>query len=476
MRASRQPLSMVRRRWLLSSAVRLVIAVVLLGQSRCAALMKLPFLRGTPVPSVSVRVSSTRAKSPIKPGSTLTLKKALSLALESNPDLEQGRGRVDEARAQVGLARSGHWPSLVAQVSYFRYLDPQRLLPFRGQAEVGVFTRNVAAGEIALTMPLFLGGKVVSEVRAARLLRLAAKHRLARSREETVFNVTSTYLAIIGQAKYIEALALAERALKQHRVHVAATVAQQKAAPLDLLRIDVRLADLRQLAIQARSTMTAQRLLLLSQIGLTGDASSFKIAEPEAFKAPARSTEKAIKRALRRRPDVQAARADLAARVREVDVALSGYWPSASLVGAYGFKTDLATSIEDVGYVGLSLQIPLFDGLATRAKVRTARARVRASAAALRKLRLQGRLEIQTAWAEINAARARLRATSLSIRQAEEALRLEREKHRVSRGTIADVLDAQAAALQAAATHLQAKVKLAVATARLRLAMGVIKP
>lgn len=413
---------------------------------------------------------SRHATTSLRPGTKLTLHKAVSIALRNSPDIAVSRLRVIEARAQTSAAKSGHWPSLVASASYYRFLDPQRLMPFRGQGEVGVFTRNVAAGQLQLTLPLFAGGRVVSEVRAAKLLRLAASRRLARTRQELVFNVTSAYFAILGQRKTIGALVFAKKALEKHREFLVASIARKKTAPVELLRLDVRLADLRQALVRERSTLAAQRQLLHALLGLAGKTPRFTLVPLRRDRG--REPKPEVERAWRNRADVRAARAELAASTRQVDKELAGYWPSLSLVGAYGFKSDLWTTVEDVGSLGLTLRIPLFDGLATQAKVRVARARAGMAAASLRKLLLQVRLEIRTAELEIRSAAARMRATSLAIRQARVGLRIERDKHRVGRSTLTDVLDAQAALLQAEATHYQAWTLWNVARARLELAQG----
>ncbi|MCK7507875.1 MAG: TolC family protein [Desulfobacterales bacterium] len=39
-------------------------------------------------------------------------------------------------------------------------------------------------------MPIFTGGQITSRIKAAELLQAAAEHRLARTREELIFNVS----------------------------------------------------------------------------------------------------------------------------------------------------------------------------------------------------------------------------------------------------------------------------------------------
>jgi len=91
-------------------------------------------------------------------------------------------------------------------------------------------------------MPLFTGGRIINTVRAADLLQSAAEHRLVRTREELVFNVSSTFYAILGQRKVIESLALSRKAMEEQARRAQALLDAQKAARVDLLRTGVRQA------------------------------------------------------------------------------------------------------------------------------------------------------------------------------------------------------------------------------------------
>lgn len=59
-----------------------------------------------------------------------------------------------------------------------------------------------------------------------------------------------------------------------------------------------------------------------------------------------------------------------------------------------------------------------------------------------------------------------------SIEQAQESLRIEREKYELGKGSITDVLDAQAALLEAQMVYYHALVDYSSAVAQWRLAIG----
>jgi outer membrane protein TolC len=90
----------------------------------------------------------------------------------------------------------------------------------------------------------------------------------------------------------------------------------------------------------------------------------------------------------------------------------------------------------------------------------------------LQRLELQMRLEIETAIAEISSASQRLQATGTAILQARESWRIEQQKYELGKGTIVDVLDAQAALLESQTTHYRVQALLRIAAAQLQLATG----
>ena len=59
-----------------------------------------------------------------------------------------------------------------------------------------------------------------------------------------------------------------------------------------------------------------------------------------------------------------------------------------------------------------------------------------------------------------------------SIEQAEESLRIEREKYELGKGSITDVLDAQAALLEAQTVYYNALADYNSSVAQWRLAIG----
>lgn len=437
-----------------------------------------------PYKSVGAFAGRHVAAMPVRqlPEGPLSLSGAISIALANNPDVAAIGYEVDAAQAQRDMAAAQVFPTLHVVGGYSNYLDDQRLLAARKSGESGVFTRNIFSGDIVVSIPLFTGGRITSEVRAAELLQKAAEHRLARSREELVFNVSSVYYGILASWHIVESLEFSQKTLEEHLRRVDDLIAGQKAAKVDRLRTEVRLADIRQNLVQARNVQAIQMRVLANLMGVEDQKQELEVNGKltSQLDASVSSAEEALARAMQHRSDYLAAKASLEAQAKAMDAARASYWPTISLQGSYGGRWaaepsehPLGTSTsEDVGRAGLVLDIPLFEGGRLGARVREQTAKLAAAQERLRRMRLQIRLEVETALLNVNSSRDRVSATEKAIEQAEESLRIEREKYDLGKGANIDVLDAQSALLEAQTSYYRALTDYNTSLAQLKLAIG----
>ncbi|MCI0556435.1 MAG: TolC family protein, partial [Anaerolineae bacterium] len=84
--------------------------------------------------------------------------------------------------------------------------------------------------------------------------------------------------------------------------------------------------------------------------------------------------------------------------------------------------------------VGVEVEVDVFSGFRTSARVAAAEERVREAREGVRRLVLEVEQEVRTAFAALEEARERVRVTEAAKAQAEEALRLVREQYQA--GTV----------------------------------------
>lgn len=198
----------------------------------------------------------------------LTLDQCITIALENNPDPRAATYEVSAAKAQRDIAAGRRLPSLNLVGGYNHYLDSQRLITAQENFEIGAFSRNIFAGDLVVSLPLFTGGQITSEIKAAELLQRSAEHGLARTKEELVFNVSSVFYGILAQRRVIESLEFSRQALQEHDKRIQDLIAVRKAAKVDELRTEVRIADLEQRLVRERNLLAIQSRVLTNLLGL----------------------------------------------------------------------------------------------------------------------------------------------------------------------------------------------------------------
>ncbi len=418
-------------------------------------------------------------------GRRLSLEEAKAIALARSPDIAEAESRLAEAEARLRTAQAGSRPTLGVRGSADIWTEDQRLRPATRNAEAGAFGSELFGGEIMARWPIYTGGRVAGETDAATWMRQSVADRLARIRETLLFRITALYYDLLARQRYLVSLESAVRANDEHQRVVQALADADKAARVDVLRIQVRRAELYERLVRERNRLSLQQRGWAALLGLDDSAAP----QAQGDLTPLNESicddiSACLDHASTRRADLAAARASVAAAQASVRAAGAGRRPSLSAQASYGLRwlpdpasdPDGADNPATLGRVGLVLEWPLFDGRLTDAREAEQRARMRGEQARLRMLELRIRYETETARSDIAAARERMDVFEQAVDQATESFRIVKDKYDLGKGALADVLDAQTALVAAQTGQAQAWSDLAIAYASRKLAIGELKP
>lgn len=417
----------------------------------------------------------------VAPPESLDLEACVRLALTNNPLLAEAAAESEAARARQKEKAGAHLPSLYLTGGYNRFINAQRLVPVGPGGQLGIISDEIAAVEIAVTMPLYSGGRISRLRHAAGREASAASKNLARIRSEIVFSVTHAYYNVLGQRHVVASLEYALDVLRQHRTRIEQLMQQQKAARVDLLRTDVRLATLEQQHVQERNALTIQEHQLATILGMSLSNGTDRIAVRGELAETLHvvPSDSLFLTAYARRSDYDALQLRVEAQEHLVAAARGALLPQISLRASFGERYAPSATVAEgarnpaqVGSAALLVTVPLFEGFQTSAQIRREKAQLSADEARLKRLRLQIELEVQAAKDNVSATRERVLVMSLAVDQAKESLDIERRKYELGSGAIVDVLDAQAALLEAQTAYYRALGEHHTSWAELQLAMG----
>jgi outer membrane protein TolC len=177
-------------------------------------------------------------------------------------------------------------------------------------------------------------------------------------------------------------------------------------------------------------------------------------------------------RALGRRPSVAHLRARARAAEHRAKSVVAASRPQVVLRGEYALEENRFRSPDGIAAVGVGVSWNVLDG----GKRGHEAAALRDKAEALRRLQADLEsviaLEVRQAWLHVQETRRRLDVTAEGIQQAEENLRVVRNRYASGVGIHTEVLDAETLRTQAYRNHHNATYEAVLAVLRLRHATG----
>ncbi|HKK69832.1 MAG TPA: TolC family protein [Candidatus Krumholzibacteria bacterium] len=429
----------------------------------------------------------------------LDLDTCIDVALRSNDGLRQERQGLSELEARKVQARSEGFPVVELQGAWSRSRDPSFALDESfGGGEEGddffsiLFPDTVDVAEFSFVPdPADIPAQTFWrtyldafwELRPTRVWRAVSaaegaieqQAALVRDAEHrTVEAVVGAYHAIVLAR---ERLAAIEREIDAREEFLAVTRRRFRlefATPLDTLQAAVSLSNLRPEARRRANDLrrAGQQLnLLLGRDPLTPVAviASFPL-EDEVVPA---GTALAL---ARHRPDLQAQRRESSLYELRRGVADAQNHPYLTVEGQWGFVTreleDLTNDGQDFWRAGVTLHLPLFDGLRSRGEIQEAQAQLRRNEARVDELEGQVRDEVLDALEMLEIARADLTAASLNLDRANDAYTQISLRYELGKADNLEVLNAQAERFTARSTLIQARYDVLTSLATLKRAMG----
>jgi outer membrane protein TolC len=177
----------------------------------------------------------------------------------------------------------------------------------------------------------------------------------------------------------------------------------------------------------------------------------------------------AIELGIERRPFLKVQRLAILIQKEQIKVALAGYKPQLNANVGYELRNSVLTSrLDDTvngWFLGVTGQWNIFDGFETFGKVKMARANLETARITYEDSVHQVELEVQQAYANLLTARETIRSGQKTVEEAQEALRLAKERLAAGAGVQLDVLNAQVQLTTAESTELQARANYNTALA-----------
>ena len=417
----------------------------------------------------------------------LSLDEAARIALETHPALEAASAGVDEASAGIRAAQAGLLPKLSWQESYTRSNNP--VFAFGTLLNQKRFTEpNFAISSLnnpssvqnfqsilRVEQTIWDANRTKHAIRAARLQERLSQEQRRGGESDILLGVVRTYFgAVVAEA----GLSVAEESVesaKADRDRAQSMYDAGLTTQAGVLAVQAHLAELEQQRIQAAGDAEVAQSALADALGL-GLATRRMLSTPlTAAPRPAGTLEDFIDRARENRSDLKLASLGVDLAGAGIDRAKSNRLPTVFAQGA--FEADRARFVDQGGgnwLAGAAMRWDLWRGGETRAKLDAARSAERRAVAQRRSAASGIELQVRKAWTDFESATERLKVSDSAVAQAQETLRIIRNRYEAGLETVTELLRSQTALTGAKFRRLATLYDQRVARAALDHAAGVL--
>lgn len=405
--------------------------------------------------------AAARAQEPLP----LTLAECRERALAHSEELQQADLRLEQARLDRRIAATAALPRIEGSATG-AYVAPD--IDMMGME---MRMRGTYMAGLTLTQPIYAGGKISAARRMARIGEEVAGEQRRKTRMEVLVEADNAYwtlVAVEGKVRMLESYAAQMDTLC---TQTTAAVESGMAIENDRLRVEARRSEIDYQLQKARNGADLCRMSLCRVIGVGGD---IRPVPTDTLFRPSAPGE--LRADLEARPELRMLEQQVAIGEQQIRDARSAMLPTAGLSLGYTYYGNIKLqSMVDAGggtYVpytqefrdGLGLamvavKIPIFHWGESRKKVCKARYELQHAQLDLQKNTRLMTLEVEQAIRNVEDGYRMIRTAELALSQAEENLRVMRNRHAAQMAPLTDLLDAQSQWQQAASNRIEAQTQ-----------------
>lgn len=402
-----------------------------------------------------------RAQQPMK----LSMEQCRDMALTASEELKQADNRLRQAELDDKIAATARLPKIEGSAT------GAYVLPDIEMTGMELVMRGAYMAGLTLTQPIYTGGKISAGRQMARLGRQIADQQLRMTRMDVLVDADNAYWSYIAVRRKVRMLESYSTQMDTIYKQTSSAVAAGMAIENDLLRIEAKRTEIEYQLQRARNGADLCRMALCNVIGAPLDTAieptdtTFNIESPTAMSLD-----------IARRPEVGLLEKQIDVNMQRIRDARSEMLPTVGLSAGYSYYGNIklkgfadmgnGTTVpytqefrDGIGIAMLAVKIPIFHWGESRKKMHKARYELDNSQLELqRNMRLMS-IEAQQAVQNVEDGYRMIHTAESGLRQAEENLRVMRNRYAAAMSPLTDLLDAQSQWQQAQSNLIEAQTQ-----------------
>ena len=404
-----------------------------------------------------------------------TLEDAWNLALAHNNRLKAAEQLDLAARDELAQAKSQRLPSLVFSANYTVLDNPPTIdSVFAGQPfQFTYWEEQSLYYSFYSAVPLYTGGRISKSISAAQEQAQATRLDTNIETRDLKMVVAKAYVDVLRARQGLSLARSHVKSLEKHQLDVENLQRQGLVSRSDLLTANVALANAQQGLTRARH-MSQLSIVAYNQILGRGFDIKPQLIEPhkQIPKTPTDEIEQLTALALEQREELIALKKRARALQYNASSVISATKPQVVLGGGYTALDNENQLYDEIWFANIGMVWTVFDGGSTRHRSN----KLNRQAAALRAQHeeLSGliRLQVRSAWLRVKETDELVLVTKNTITQAEENLKVTRNRYREGLASHTEVLDSETLRIRAQSDHANARFDSTLASLQLQRATG----
>lgn len=402
-----------------------------------------------------------RAQQPMK----LSMEQCRDMALTTSEEIKQADNRLRQAELDDKIAATARLLKIEGSAT------GAYVLPDIEMTGMELAMRGTYMAGLTLTQPIYTGGKISAGRQMARLGRQIADQQLRMTRMDVLVDADNAYWSYIAVRRKVRMLESYSTQMDTIYKQTSSAVAAGMAIENDLLRIEAKRTEIEYQLQRARNGADLCRMALCNVIGAPLDTAieptdtTFNIESPTAMSLD-----------IARRPEVGLLEKQIDVNMQRIRDARSEMLPTVGLSAGYSYYGNIklkgfadmgnGTTVpytqefrDGIGIAMLAVKIPIFHWGESRKKMHKARYELDNSQLELqRNMRLMS-IEAQQAVQNVEDGYRMIHTAESGLRQAEENLRVMRNRYAAAMSPLTDLLDAQSQWQQAQSNLIEAQTQ-----------------
>ena len=404
---------------------------------------------------------------------TLTLDQAVSIAVATHPTTNEAAAAVEEAEGHLGIAKASWLPGVDASASYSR-IGPVPSFDIPEFGHIKLFPEDNYSLVVNIRQLIYDFGRTNKNIELAGASKEMTAENVNLVKQNLAMSVISTYYQILLLQESIRISDDELRNLNEHLDFILRKKETGSATDYEILSTRVKISAIENQKVDYSAGLESLSAAMNALLGRPVER-PVNVSVHLSIAAEEVTSDSMIDVALKNREEIKLSEQREKLAGLRYDLAKSMNNPTLSAFASGGGKNGYYPNLNAFKpnfTVGVSLNIPIFDGYREKNSISIAKAGLETSQFKSENVRRTVSTEVVRSRARVSSSSLKISQFELQVRQAKRAYELAQTSFQAGTITNLDLLDAEISLATSRLMLTKARIDYALEVSRLKMALG----